>query len=111
MIQAIGFAAATLTALAFLPQVVKSWRTRSADNLSTGMLVSQGSGVSLWMVYGTAIRSTPIIVSNGLTLGLVLLLAYCKVRFRGSPTLEPLGSKDDPAVTAQSRLRDEFRGR
>jgi MtN3 and saliva related transmembrane protein len=78
MIQAIGFTAATLTALAFLPQLVKVWRTRSAEDLSTAMLVSQGSGVALWILYGTAIRSAPIIVSNTVTLALVLLLTYFK---------------------------------
>jgi uncharacterized protein with PQ loop repeat len=38
MIQAVGFTAGTLTALAFLPQLVKVWRTRSAEDLSTAML-------------------------------------------------------------------------
>ena len=42
------------------------------------MLVSQGSGVTLWILYGTAVRSAPIIVSNAVTLVLVLLLAYVK---------------------------------
>jgi MtN3 and saliva related transmembrane protein len=78
MIQAVGFTAGTLTALAFLPQLVKVWRTRSAEDLSTAMLVSQGSGVSLWILYGTAIRSAPIILSNAVTLALVLLLTYFK---------------------------------
>jgi MtN3 and saliva related transmembrane protein len=78
MIQAVGFTAGTLTALAFLPQLVKVWRTRSAEDLSTAMLVSQGSGVTLWILYGTAIRSAPIILSNAVTLTLVLLLTYFK---------------------------------
>ena len=82
MIQAIGFTAALLTASAFLPQVIKSWRTRSVGDLSAVMLLSQGSGVTLWILYGAAIRSTPIIISNTLTLLLVLLLAFLKVRYR-----------------------------
>ena len=82
MIQAIGFTAATLTALAFLPQVLKAWRTRSTGDLSTAMLASQGSGVTLWIVYGASIRSTPVIVSNVVTLTLVLLLAWFKARSR-----------------------------
>jgi MtN3 and saliva related transmembrane protein len=82
MIQAIGYAAALLTASAFLPQVIKSWRTRSVADLSTIMLLSQGAGVTLWILYGIAIRSTPIVMSNTLTLLLVLLLALFKLRFR-----------------------------
>lgn len=82
MTQAIGFTAALLTASAFLPQVIKSWRTRSVGDLSAVMLLSQGAGVTLWILYGVAIRSTPIIISNTLTLLLVMLLAFFKVRFR-----------------------------
>jgi MtN3 and saliva related transmembrane protein len=81
-IQVIGYAAALLTASAFLPQVVKSWRTRSVADLSAVMLASQGAGVTLWVLYGISIRSLPIVVSNILTLTLVLLLALFKIRFR-----------------------------
>ena len=81
MVQAIGFIAATLTALAFLPQVLKASRTRSVGDLSTAMLVSQGSGVTLWIFYGVAIKSAPVIASNCVTLALVLLLAWFKVKF------------------------------
>jgi MtN3 and saliva related transmembrane protein len=81
-IQVIGYTAALLTAAAFLPQVIKSWRTRSVADLSGVMLVSQGAGVTLWVLYGISIRSLPIVVSNTLTLTLVLLLALFKIRFR-----------------------------
>ena len=81
MTQVIGFAAATFTALAFLPQVLKAWRTRSLGDVSTAMLVFQGSGVTLWLFYGAAIRSAPVIASNAVTLALVLLLAYFKAKF------------------------------
>jgi MtN3 and saliva related transmembrane protein len=85
MTQAIGFTAALLTASAFLPQVIKSWRTRSVGDLSGVMLLSQGSGVILWILYGVAIRSTPIIMSNTLTLLLVLMLAFLKGRVGVAP--------------------------
>jgi MtN3 and saliva related transmembrane protein len=72
--QAIGFTAATLTALAFLPQVIKAWCTKSTGDISMVMLVSQGSGVTLWIVYGVSIRSAPVILSNVVSLILTLLL-------------------------------------
>jgi MtN3 and saliva related transmembrane protein len=55
----VGFVAGALTAFAFLPQVLKTWQTRSCDDLSTAMLGAQGAGVSLWII--TASRSTPFL--------------------------------------------------
>jgi MtN3 and saliva related transmembrane protein len=78
MVSLIGFTAATLTALAFLPQVIKAWRTRSAGDLSIGMLVAQSLGVALWIVYGVAINSVPIMVSNLVTLALAVILLVFK---------------------------------
>jgi len=108
MIQGLGFAAAALTALAFLPQVVKVWRTRSAGDLSTIMLGSQGLGVSLWVVYGAAISSTPIIVSNLLTLALVVLLAYAKTRFGAGAGLAQGRAADERTVAAPPESGDSF---
>jgi MtN3 and saliva related transmembrane protein len=86
MVQAIGFTAATLTALAFLPQALKVWRTRSSGDLSAGMLLAQSLGVALWIVYGVAIDSLPIIVSNAVTLALCILLWVLKSTYsRGVP--------------------------
>ncbi len=82
MVQALGFVAGTLTAVAFLPQVIKTWRTRSAADLSTIMLLAQSTGVALWIVYGVAIRSLPVIVSNVVTLTLALLLLMFKAAGR-----------------------------
>jgi MtN3 and saliva related transmembrane protein len=78
MIDAIGFVAATFTALAFLPQVLKTWRSRSAGDLSVSMLLAQATGVALWILYGVAIASHPIIVANIVTLTLTLMLLLFK---------------------------------
>jgi MtN3 and saliva related transmembrane protein len=73
----VGYVAGTLTAFAFLPQVLRTWRTRSCGDLSMTMLGAQSAGVGLWMVYGIAIGSLPVIVSNGVTLTMcVVLLAF-----------------------------------
>jgi MtN3 and saliva related transmembrane protein len=78
MTQALGFIAATLTALAFLPQVLKAWRTKSAGDISIAMLLAQSTGVALWIVYGLSIRSMPVIIGNIVTLMLTLLLLIFK---------------------------------
>ena len=78
MVQLVGFAAGTLTALALVPQVLKTWRTRSADDLSAAMLGAQIAGLALWIVYGVALGSLPMIVTNLVTLSLSLTLLVFK---------------------------------
>ncbi len=78
----LGFLAGTLTALAFLPQVIKTWRTRSTGDLSTAMLLSQSVGVALWIVYGVVIDSLPVVVANMFTLVLTLFLLWFKRAYR-----------------------------
>ena len=79
MTQWIGFVAGILTAFAFLPQVLKTWRTRSSGDLSAMMLTAQSTGVALWIVYGIAIGSTPVILANAVTLALCLALMVFKI--------------------------------
>ena len=78
MFQTAGFVAATLTSLAFLPQVIKAWQTRSVEDLSMGTLLAQGAGVALWILYGVGIQSLPVIASNVMTLALMLILIALK---------------------------------
>jgi MtN3 and saliva related transmembrane protein len=68
----LGLAAATCTTVAFLPQVIKNWRTKSAGDLSFGTFGLFTLGVVLWLVYGALIDNIPIIVSNVVTLALYL---------------------------------------
>ena len=80
LIDLIGVAAATLTTLSFLPQVAKTWQTRSAADLSWIWLVSFSAGLALWLVYGFALGSWPLIAANGATLSLVLVILSVKWR-------------------------------
>jgi MtN3 and saliva related transmembrane protein len=76
-IDLLGFAAGALTSAAFIPQVLKSWRTRDLTGISTGMYALFTTGVALWLFYGIAVMSWPVIVWNAVTLllsGGVLLL-------------------------------------
>ena len=79
-IQVIGLVAGTLTTLAFVPQVVRAWRTKSVNDLSLAMLLTFSIGVALWTVYGVALGELPIIVTNSVTLGLALVLLVFKLR-------------------------------
>jgi MtN3 and saliva related transmembrane protein len=76
--EAIGSVAAFLTTVAFIPQVVRTWRLRGAE-LSWLMLVLFGSGVGLWLVYGYLRASVPVMVANGVTGVLVLIILLIKL--------------------------------
>jgi MtN3 and saliva related transmembrane protein len=77
----IGFIAAILTTISFLPQVFKVWRTRSAKDVSLGMYFMFSAGVALWLIYGVLIESWPVILSNLLTLVLAGAVLVMKLRF------------------------------
>ena len=78
----IGYAAATLTTLAFIPQVLHTWRKRSAHGISLGMYATFTGGVMLWLVYGVLLDAWPVVVANAATLALALSMLIMKVRFR-----------------------------
>lgn len=63
----IGLVAAALTTFAFLPQVIQTWRSRSAAGLNFAMLLVLATGVFLWLVYGIGAGQLPVILANGAT--------------------------------------------
>ena len=63
----IGFIAAILTTVSFVPQVLKVWRTRSAKDISLGMYSLFTLGIAAWLVYGVLIDSWPVILANLIT--------------------------------------------
>ena len=77
----IGFMAGTLTTVAFVPQVLHTWKTKRCDDLSFGMLLSFGIGVALWLVYGILLHALPIIAANAVTLGLIAAIVAMKLHF------------------------------
>lgn len=75
----IGYPAAFLTTVAFVPQAWKSWRTRDLSGISLPMYALFTLGVLLWLVYGLAIWSLPIIVANTITFLLAALVLWLKL--------------------------------
>ena len=76
----IGYCAAFLTTIAFLPQAIQSWRTRDLSGISLGMYSLFTAGVGLWLVYGLIIEKWPLILANALTFALALSILLLKVR-------------------------------
>ena len=81
-IDILGYIAATLTTIAFLPQVIKTWRSRSAKDVSLVMMITFSIGVFLWLLYGLAIQAMPVILANATTLILALLIVILKIKYR-----------------------------
>jgi MtN3 and saliva related transmembrane protein len=80
MVNLLGSVAGVLTTLSFVPQVIKTWRTRKADDISLGMLLLFTLGVALWGAYGVIIGAVPVIVANGVTLVLAVVMVIMKLR-------------------------------
>jgi len=75
-----GYAAATLTTLAFVPQAVKTIRTRDTRSLSLGMYVVFTIGIGCWFLYGIVLDSWPMIVSNAITFVLSSVILGMKLK-------------------------------
>jgi MtN3 and saliva related transmembrane protein len=80
-IELLGLAAGSLTTLSFVPQVLKIWRTRSGKDVSYGMFLLFSLGVLLWLFYGIARQSLPIVLANAVTLVLAVAVLVLKFRF------------------------------
>ena len=77
-----GFLAAFLTTIAFLPQLYKTWQTKSADDVSLVMLILFIIGLICWIIYGIKINSIPILVANIFTLIFNFSILILKITYR-----------------------------
>jgi MtN3 and saliva related transmembrane protein len=78
-VEVIGYCAAFLTTIAFLPQAIQSWRTRDLSGISLGMYGLFTAGVGLWLVYGLMVEAWPLILANALTFALALSILILKL--------------------------------
>lgn len=78
----IGMIAGLLTSIASLPQVVKTYQSRHARDLSIWQPLLLSVGVALWLIYGILIRDIPLIVANIIPLLCNLALTAMKLKFR-----------------------------
>lgn len=78
----LGLLAATLTTVAFVPQLIKVIKTRSTHDISLAMYIVVCTGVLLWLIYGLLIHNTPIIVANSVTFVLAMTILVMKIRYK-----------------------------
>ncbi len=70
-----------MTTAAFVPQAWRVWRTRSTRDISLSTFAIFCPGVALWLVYGYSLGSSPIVITNGVTLVLALTILVNKLRY------------------------------
>jgi MtN3 and saliva related transmembrane protein len=78
---AIGIAAGACSTTAYLPQVIKAFRTRSTGDISLAMFSIMAAGAALWLTYGILISDWPVIATNAASLGLMSIILGLKIRY------------------------------
>ena len=79
IVDCVGSFAATCTTIAFIPQAVKSYRTRDLSGISLPMYAIFTLGVALWLVYGLFKQDWPIIIANAITVALSAMIMVLKM--------------------------------
>ena len=82
LIEIVGLIAAILTTTAYVPQVIKTWKTKNVSNLSLTMYIVMFSGVMMWLTYGILQKSIAIVLANIVTGGLTFTLIFLKIKYR-----------------------------
>lgn len=81
LLDLLGLSAGFLTTISFVPQVVKTWRSKSAADISTSMFALFSLGLILWLIYGFYLQSLPIILANSITLVLTAIILILKYHY------------------------------
>lgn len=77
-----GYVAATLTTLAFVPQALKTIRSKDTRSISLGMYVVFTIGIAFWLAYGIVLDSIPMILSNIVTFALSATILTMKLKYK-----------------------------
>ncbi len=89
----VGFVAGTLTTLAFVPQVIYTYKVKSAGDFSWPMLLTFNCGLFLWFVYGIYLHSWPMILANAITMFLQAFIIAMKLKYRNGNNEHAKASK------------------
>ena len=86
-----GTAAAVLSTAAFIPQVLKTWKTKKAEDVSYALLVAFCSGCFCWVIYGYLIQAYAVLIANTITLSLNLVILGLKLSFDKATSAKAAG--------------------
>ncbi|MGL1887066.1 MAG: SemiSWEET transporter [Reichenbachiella sp.] len=82
LINILGFAAATLTTAAFIPQAIKTIKTKHTKDLSLNMYLALNIGIALWFCYGIIQGALPIILANGITFCFTMIILIMIIKYK-----------------------------
>jgi MtN3 and saliva related transmembrane protein len=82
VITTLGLVAGALTTIAYFPQMLKTWRSKSAEDLSWTMLITLCVGIILWLVYGVIVHDIPLIAANIVTFAFASVILVLKIRYK-----------------------------
>ena len=80
-IELIGIFAGLCTTISFIPQIIQIYRAKSAKSISFPMYIIFSIGVGLWVIYGSLIHATAVVLANSVTLALSILILIMKIRW------------------------------
>ncbi|MBW6442407.1 SemiSWEET transporter [Patescibacteria group bacterium] len=78
----LGLVAVIFTNASFLPQAIKTIKTKHTKDLSLGMYLMLATGLFLWLLYGILIKDFPLILSNGISLTFTLTILFLIIRYK-----------------------------
>ncbi len=81
-IDLIGYIAAFLTTFSFIPQALKTFRSKDVSGISLGMYGCFTAGVAMWLIYGFFLNAWPIVIANAITLSLAFSILWMKLKYR-----------------------------
>ncbi|HEX7891225.1 MAG TPA: SemiSWEET transporter [Ramlibacter sp.] len=87
----LGYAAATLTSLSFVPQAWRTFRTKDVSGISLKMYAVFTLGVAVWLAYGIVLGEVPMMLANGLTLVLACAVLVMRLRYGRRSPASPAG--------------------
>jgi MtN3 and saliva related transmembrane protein len=77
----LGYAAGAITSLTFLPQVLKTWKEKSAKDVSLMMFIIAAINEVMWIIYGALLDNWVIILTNAIVLTMSLIMIMLKLRY------------------------------
>ena len=94
VIDTIGYVAATMTTISFLPQLIRVIKLKSARDISLGMFLIFSTGTLGWLIYGVLSHSKPVWIANAVTLVLSMSILLLKLKYdaRATHPVQPGGA-------------------
>jgi MtN3 and saliva related transmembrane protein len=78
----LGYTAGAITTLTFLPQIIKTWKEKSAKDISLLMFIIAATNEVMWIGYGVLKEDMVIIITNSIILAMSLTMIYLKYRYK-----------------------------